>query len=90
LAAKKNAQEAFLRSVLQNEGKCWTEFYKYVKRRKGNRENTPALKDCNGRLISNPIEKANFLIPTMLLYSAVSKPFRKYNQLTQVNSSLLT
>jgi hypothetical protein len=26
LAAKKNAQETFLRSVLQNEGKCWTEF----------------------------------------------------------------
>jgi hypothetical protein len=61
LAAKKNAQETFLWSVLQNEGKCWTDIFKYVKRRKENRENTPALKDCNGRLISNPIEKANIL-----------------------------
>jgi hypothetical protein len=26
LAAKKNAQETFLRTVLQNEGKCWTKF----------------------------------------------------------------
>jgi hypothetical protein len=32
-------------SILKNEGKCWTEFYKYVKRRKGNRENIPAIKD---------------------------------------------
>jgi hypothetical protein len=30
LVAKKNAQETFLCSVLQNEGSCWTEFYKYV------------------------------------------------------------
>jgi len=38
LVAKKKAQEIFLRLVLQNEGRYWTEFYKYVKRRKGNRE----------------------------------------------------
>jgi hypothetical protein len=31
LVAKKNAQETFLRSVLKNEGKCWAEFYKYVR-----------------------------------------------------------
>jgi len=61
LTAKKNAQEAYLRSVLQNEGKCWTEFYKYVKRRKGNRENIPAIKDCNDRPIRVSIEKANSL-----------------------------
>jgi len=30
LAAKKSAQEAFLKSVLSKEGKCWSEFYKYV------------------------------------------------------------
>jgi hypothetical protein len=35
LAAKKSAQEAFLKSILSKEGKCWTDFYKYVKRRKG-------------------------------------------------------
>jgi hypothetical protein len=34
----------FLRSVLRNEGKCWTEFYKYVKRCKCNRENIPDIK----------------------------------------------
>jgi hypothetical protein len=36
--AKKKAQEIFLRSVLQNEGRRWTEFCKYVKRRKGNKK----------------------------------------------------
>ena len=59
LAAKKSAQEAFLKSILIKEGKCWTEFYKYVKRRKGNRENIPAIRDYNGRIITDPIDKAN-------------------------------
>jgi CRISPR/Cas system-associated endonuclease Cas1 len=31
VVAKTKAKEAFLRSVLQIEGKCWTEYYKYVK-----------------------------------------------------------
>jgi len=31
LAAKKSAQEAFLKSLLSKEGKCWSDFYKYVK-----------------------------------------------------------
>jgi hypothetical protein len=44
---------------LNNEGKCWPEFYKYVKRREGSRENIPAIKDCNGRPIIDPIEKTN-------------------------------
>jgi hypothetical protein len=61
LAAKKSAQEAFLKSILSKEGKCWSEFYKYVKRRKGTRENIPAIKDCNGRIITDSIEKANSL-----------------------------
>jgi hypothetical protein len=61
LAAKKSAQEAFLKSILSNEGKYWSEFYKYVKRRKGNKENIPAIKDCNGRIITDSIEKANCL-----------------------------
>jgi len=46
-------------SILSKEGKCWSDFYKYVKRRKGNRENIPAIKDCNGRIITDAIEKAN-------------------------------
>jgi hypothetical protein len=61
LAAKKSAQEAFLKSILSKEGKFWSHFYKYVKRRKGNRENIPAIKDCNGRIITGSTEKANSL-----------------------------
>jgi len=61
LVAKKRAQETFVGSVLQNEGRCWTEFYKYVKRRKGNRESVPAIKDHNDKLVTDPIEKANSL-----------------------------
>jgi hypothetical protein len=58
LAAKKAAQDAFLKSILNKEGKCWPNFYKYVKRRKGNRKNIPAIKDCNGRIITDSTEKA--------------------------------
>ena len=43
LSAKRNAQEIFLSSVLQNEGKSWLEFYRFVNRQKGNRENIPAM-----------------------------------------------
>jgi hypothetical protein len=61
IAAKKSAQEAFLKSVLSKEGKCWSEFYKYVKSRKGNEENIPAIKDSNGRIITDSIKKASSL-----------------------------
>jgi hypothetical protein len=61
LVAKNKIQKTFLRSVLQNEGGCWTEFYKYVKMCKGNRANIPTMKDRNGKLITDPIEKANSL-----------------------------
>jgi hypothetical protein len=36
-------------------------FYKYVKGHKGNRENIPAIKDLNGKLITHTTEKANSL-----------------------------
>jgi len=45
--------------LLSKEGKCWSDFYKYIKRRKGNKENIPAIKDCNGRIITDAIRKAN-------------------------------
>ena len=61
LTAKRNVQEIFLSSVLQNEGKSWSEFYRFVKRSKGNRENIPEIKDCNGELITYPVDKANNL-----------------------------
>jgi hypothetical protein len=35
--------------------------FKYVKRHKGNRENIPVIKDHSGKLITEPLEKANAL-----------------------------
>ncbi|PNF26758.1 hypothetical protein B7P43_G18352 [Cryptotermes secundus] len=61
LLAKKRAQETFLSSVLQNVGRSWPEFYKYVKRRRRNREIIPAIKDSNGKPVTEPVEKANIL-----------------------------
>ena len=59
LVTKKAAQEAFLKSLLSREGKWWSEFYKYFKRRKENREKIPPIKDPYGRIITDPIDKAN-------------------------------
>jgi len=50
-----------LSSVLQNEGKSWSEVYRFVNRRKGNKENIPTIKGCNGGLITDPVDKANNL-----------------------------
>ena len=61
LLAAKNLHGTFFQSVLLNECNCWSEFYKYVKRRKGNREIIPAIKDHNGTIISDCTEKANIL-----------------------------
>ena len=61
LLANKKAQETLLRSVLQNESRCWTEFCRYVKRREGNRENIPKIMDHNGKLFTDRIEKTNYL-----------------------------
>jgi hypothetical protein len=36
-----------------------------VKRRKGNRENIPAIKDSNGTIITDSTEKANISTPIM-------------------------
>ena len=61
LAAQKSAQVTFCRSILNKACECWSEFYKYVKKRKGHRENIPTIKDPNGRPITEPLEKANSL-----------------------------
>jgi hypothetical protein len=63
LAVKKTAHETFLGSVgpLSNKDNCWSEFYKYVKMHKGNRENIPAIKDSNGTIITDSTEKPNIL-----------------------------
>jgi hypothetical protein len=83
LLLAKNAQEKFLRSILENEGKHWTEFYKYVKRRKGNRENILAMKDGNGRLITDSIEKAKSF---NFYYSSAFSCERSIPQIQRANS----
>jgi len=60
LTPKKKCTGDIFKTLSRNEGKCWTEFYKYVKRHKGKRENIPVIKDCNGRLNTEKTEKANF------------------------------
>jgi len=59
--SQKTAQETFLLSVLRNEGNCWSEFYKYEKRRKGNGEIIPAIKDQNRMIITDSNAIANIL-----------------------------
>ena len=61
LTAKRKPQETFLSSVLQNEGKSWSEFHRFVNRRKGNRQNIPTFKVRYGGLITDPVDKANNL-----------------------------
>jgi hypothetical protein len=78
LAAKKTAQEKFLLSGLRNEGNCCSEFYKFVKRRKGNRVSIPAIKDRNGTIIMNRTEKLTSYIPIMHPSFAAIITFRKY------------
>jgi len=58
---QKNAQESFLWSVLQNEGNYWSEFYKYVKRQRGNKETISAIKYHNRTIIRDSTVKANIL-----------------------------
>jgi len=84
LAGKKSAQEAFLKSILSKEGKCWSDFNKYVKRRKGNKENIPAIKSCNGRIITDVTET-----PIIRQYSAVRAIFFIHRMKKQVIHSPL-
>jgi hypothetical protein len=88
LAVKKGRRDVF-RSLLKNEGKCWPEFYKYVKRRKYYRENIPAIIDCNVRPIIDPIENVILLIIAILRYSAAWVTSNIYGAPTQANPSPL-
>jgi hypothetical protein len=82
LVAKKKVQETFLRALLKNDGRCWTEISKYVKRLKGNRENILVIRDHIGKLITDPIENANSLNSYYaLLFSCGSNNLQ--NQSTQ-------
>ena len=53
MTAKRNALENVLRALLHNEGKAWSELYRFVNRRKGIRENIPSLKYGNGNVIDS-------------------------------------
>jgi len=74
-----------LSSVLQNDGKSWSEFYRFVNRHKGNRENIPTIKDCNGGLITDPVDKAN----NLNYYAYVSGTSQIKLQPTRINPSPL-
>jgi hypothetical protein len=82
LLAKKCTGD-ILRCILKNEGKCWTEFYKYLKRSTGNRDKIPAMKDGNRRLITDSIENINFL---NFYYSSVFSCERSIPQIQRANS----
>ena len=84
IAAKKQAQETYLNTILSKEGKCWSDFYKYVKWRKGNRENIPAIKDGNWRIITDPTEKANSL---NFYYSTIFNREECIPQVQEVNKN---
>jgi hypothetical protein len=86
LLAKKKAQETFLRSVLQNVGRCWTELYKYVKGRRGNRENILAIKDSNGKLVTKPVENANVLSS---YYASIFSSERNNTEIQSTDSGTL-
>jgi hypothetical protein len=61
MLAEKKKKKKKARSVLRNEGNCWSEFYKHVTRRKGNTEIIPAVKDHNGTVITDSTENDNVL-----------------------------
>ena len=69
--------------IIQNEGKSWSEFYRFVNRSKGNRENIPAIKDYNGGLIIDPVDKANNL---NYYYASVSSCERDIPDIRKFNS----
>jgi hypothetical protein len=83
LLAKENAQWSVLRPILKNKGKSWTELYKYVQRRKCSREEIAMIKDGNGRLITDSIEKENSL---NYYYPSVFSSERSISQIQCANS----
>ena len=79
---KKNAQKTYLQLALQKNSTCWTDFSRCVKRRKGNRENIPAIKDYNDRHITIKMGKTN---PLNSYYSSVFGRERKVSQMKQTH-----
>ncbi len=49
---KKIVQEAYLKNILDGKGNNWT-FYKYVRRRKGNKEDVPVIRENGSTLITD-------------------------------------
>jgi hypothetical protein len=73
----------FLRSVPKNKGKDWTDFYKFIRIRKGKPEDIVTIRDVNERLITDPIAKANSL---NFCYSSVFSCEPSISQIQCANS----
>ncbi len=56
---KKIVQEAYLKNILDGKGNNWTGFYKYVRRRKGNKEDIPVIRENGNTLITDNRAKAD-------------------------------
>jgi len=65
------------------------EFCKYVRRRKGNRENILVIKDQNGKLITDTNKKASSLNSYYASLFSCECNITKFNQQNQVNPSPL-
>jgi hypothetical protein len=63
------------KNYTKNEAKCWTEFQEYLRRRKCNKEDIVAIKDRNGRLITESIEKATLFTTAIPLPSAMNEAY---------------
>ena len=74
---------------LTKQGRCWTEFYKYIKRRNGNRESITAVKKKNGILITDSRVKAKSLSCYYGSSSVANVFIHKFNQQNRVNPSPL-
>lgn len=55
----------------KNEGTCWMECNKYVKRRKGNMEVIATMDDGNGQVIADLTEKAKPSLQSHSIKSAM-------------------
>ncbi len=56
---KKIAPEAYLKNILDGQGNNWTGFHKYVRRRNGNKEDIPVIRENGNTLITDNRAKAD-------------------------------
>ncbi|KAJ4451854.1 hypothetical protein ANN_03332 [Periplaneta americana] len=58
---KKKAEANYLQNLLQEGENNWGRFYNYMRRRRGNRESIPVLRDANDQIITGDKQKADLL-----------------------------